>query len=181
MSKMVNSDEALGLILRAAAFAADRHRNQRRKGADASPYVNHPLAVANLLAQQGVTDPTTLIAALLHDTVEDTATTLAEITEIFGSGVAGIVAEVTDDKTLEKSVRKRLQIEHAPNLSKRAKVVKLGDKICNVRDIGTSPPTDWSVQRRQEYFDWAKQVVDQMRGTHAGLEQLFDLAYAKRP
>ena len=167
--------------MRAAAFAADRHRDQRRKGADASPYINHPLALASLLSQCGVCDPIVLVAALLHDTVEDTATALAEIEQTFGRDVAQIVAEVTDDKSLPKADRKRLQIEHAPHLSDRAKLVKLADKVCNLRDMDRSPPVGWSVERRREYFDWAKQVVDQMRGTHAGLEQLFDEAYAKRP
>jgi guanosine-3',5'-bis(diphosphate) 3'-pyrophosphohydrolase len=175
-------DEPIPQILRAAAFAADRHRDQRRKGTDASPYINHPLALADLLAHDcGERDPTILVAALLHDTVEDTGTTLAEIEQSFGAPVAAIVAEVTDDKTLQKAERKRLQIEHAAQLSQRAKLVKLADKICNLRDMHTSPPVGWPLQRTREYFDWAKQVVDEIRGTHAHLEALFDAAYARRP
>ena len=176
------SEHDLTLILRAAAFAAERHRGQPRKGADASPYINHPLAVADLLAHDcGERDPDILIAALLHDTVEDTKTTLAEIKQAFGRAVAGIVGEVTDDKSLPKAERKRLQIQHAAQLSAPAKLVKLADKICNLRDLDSSPPVGWSLERRREYFDWAKQVVDRLRGTHAHLEQLFDAAYAKRP
>jgi guanosine-3',5'-bis(diphosphate) 3'-pyrophosphohydrolase len=175
------SEHDTTLILRAAAFAAERHRDQRRKGADASPYINHPLALANLLCQCGERDPTILMAALLHDTVEDTGTTLAEIEQVFGAMAAAIVGEVTDDKSLPKLERKRLQIEHAAHLSAAARLVKLADKICNLRDMDKSPPTDWSFERRRQYFDWAKQVVDRMRGTHAQLEELFDAAYAKRP
>jgi guanosine-3',5'-bis(diphosphate) 3'-pyrophosphohydrolase len=175
------SEHDTTLILRAAAFAAERHRGQRRKGADASPYINHPLALANLLCECGERDPTILMAALLHDTVEDTGTTLTEIEQVFGGRVAAIVGEVTDDKSLPKSERKSLQIEHAAHLSAAAKLVKLADKICNLRDMDTSPPIDWPLERRREYFDWAKQVVDRMRGTHVQLEELFDVAYAKRP
>ena len=167
--------------MRAAAFAAERHRDQRRKGPDSSPYINHPLALASLLSEYGERDPIILAAALLHDTVEDTGTTLAEIEQAFGRAVAGIVGEVTDDKSLPKAERKRLQIEHAAHLTAPAKVVKLADKIYNLRDMHTSPPVGWSLERRREYFDWAKEVVDRLRGTHAHLEQLFDSAYARRP
>lgn len=171
----------LATILRAAAFAADKHRNQRRKDHEASPYINHPLALANLLAQAGIGDPEVLAAALLHDTIEDTATTAAEIVESFGDAVAVLVAEVTDDKALSKQERKRLQIEHASTISDGAKLVKLADKICNLRDINASPPADWSLERKREYFDWAKQVVDRLRGIHPELERLFDLEHARRP
>jgi GTP diphosphokinase / guanosine-3',5'-bis(diphosphate) 3'-diphosphatase len=169
-------------ILAAAAFAADRHRDQRRKGEDASPYINHPIAVANVLANEaGITDPVTLAAALLHDTIEDTKTTADELNAAFGSEITGVVVEVTDDKNLEKADRKRLQIEHAGSLSRRAQLVKFADKICNVRDINRSPPVDWTDERRVEYFIWAKKVVDQMRGASSTLEQLFDAEYARRP
>jgi len=175
-------DDPIPQILRAAAFAAERHRNQRRKGTDASPYINHPLALADLLAHDcGERDPTILIAALLHDTVEDTGTTIEQIEQTFGRAVAGIVGEVTDDKSLPKGERKRLQIQHAAQLSAPAKLVKLADKVCNLRDMHSSPPVGWSLERRREYFDWAKQVVDRLRGTHAHLEELFDAAYARRP
>ena len=145
------TDDPLPRVLEAAAFAAERHRDQRRKGKDASPYINHPLALARLLAQDGgERDATVLMAALLHDTVEDTGTTFAEIEQLFGAEVATIVREVTDDKALPKAERKRLQIEHAARLSRRAMLVKLADKICNLRDILISPPTDWTVQRKRE-------------------------------
>src|ERR1700739_117540 len=123
------TSDPLSRVLSAATFAAERHRGQRRKGKDASPYINHPLALASLLAERGERDPKVLMAALLHDTVEDTATSFEDIEHCFGSEVADIVREVTDDKTLPKAERKRLQIEHAARLSRRAKLVKLADKI----------------------------------------------------
>ena len=169
-------------LITALAFAADKHKNQRRKDADASPYINHPIALANLLLNEaGVEDQCVLIAAILHDTIEDTDTTEQELVRHFGKDVADIVLEVTDDKALPKAERKRLQIEHAAHISRRAKLVKLADKICNLRDITASPPADWSVDRKREYFDWAKSVVDELRGVHPGLEHLFDKAYDGRP
>jgi guanosine-3',5'-bis(diphosphate) 3'-pyrophosphohydrolase len=176
---MVNSD--IALILQATAFAADKHRNQRRKDAEASPYINHPVALANLLAQAGIGEPTVLTAALLHDTIEDTDATPEELIATFGGEIAAIVLEVTDDKSLLKAERKRLQIEHAAQLTTSAKLVKLADKICNLRDLSDSPPRDWPLERKREYFDWARQVVDRLRGANTHLEQLFDAEYARRP
>src|SRR2546423_618718 len=165
----------LALLLKALAFAAHKHREQRRKDAAASPYINHPIALADVLVNEGgVTDIEVLSAALLHDTVEDTATTHEELVNAFGSRIARIVAEVTDDKTLEKAERKRLQIEHAAALSTEAKLVKLADKICNLRDVDERPPAKWDLARRREYFQWAKNGVDRLRGTHVRLEAAFD-------
>jgi len=175
-----HSEVSVALILRAAAFAAERHRDQRRKGSAAAPYINHPLALANLLAECRFKDATVLAAALLHDTVEDTETTPEELVQTFGSEVAAIVVEVTDDKSLPKAERKRMQIEHAAHLSDQAKLVKLADNICNLRDLSQSPP-DWPLERKREYFDWAKAVVEQLRGTNARLEAMFTAAYARRP
>ncbi len=172
----------LALLLKALAFAAHKHRDQRRKDPEASPYINHPIALADVLVNEGgVTDVEVLAAALLHDTVEDTATAPGELADAFGSRVARIVAEVTDDKSLPKAERKRAQIEHAGALSPEAKLVKLADKICNLRDVAERPPASWSLERRREYFDWAKQVVDRMRGAHARLEAAFDAAHQARP
>jgi guanosine-3',5'-bis(diphosphate) 3'-pyrophosphohydrolase len=173
--------EGLPLILHALEFASLKHRDQRRKDADASPYINHPIALATLLTREGVVEDIVLAAAILHDTLEDTQTTPAELREHFGERVAGIVAEVTDDKNLLKVERKRLQIEHAATISREAKLVKLADKICNVRDVADHPPARWDLARRREYFEWAKAVVDRMRGTHPGLERRFDDAYALKP
>jgi guanosine-3',5'-bis(diphosphate) 3'-pyrophosphohydrolase len=169
-------------LIRALAFAADKHRNQRRKDADASPYINHPIGLANVLANEaGIEDERVLVAAILHDTVEDTETTEQELVRLFGQEVADIVAEVTDDKSLPKAERKRLQVEHAPALSRRAKLVKISDKIANLRDVASSPPATWALERKQEYFDWAKAVVDGVRGVHPELERIFDEAYRQKP
>ncbi len=167
------------LLLQALELASIKHRDQRRKDHESSPYINHPIAVASLLAQHGVTDPTALLAAILHDTIEDTATTRDELVAGFGEEVAACVCEVTDDKSLPKARRKELQVEHAAHLSSSAKLVKLADKICNVRDIVDSPPADWPETRRQEYLAWAKRVVDVMRGANPGLERSFDEQYTR--
>lgn len=172
----------VSIVLAATAFAAHKHRDQRRKGADASPYINHPIAVANVLANEaGITEATTLAAALLHDTIEDTDTTSQELEGVFGREIAAIVMEVTDDKSLPKQRRKQLQIEHAATLTRHAKLVKVADKICNLRDMSRSPPVDWPLERRADYFDWAKNVVDQVRGVSPVLERLFDAEFARRP
>jgi guanosine-3',5'-bis(diphosphate) 3'-pyrophosphohydrolase len=171
----------LGAFAKAVAFAADKHRNQRRKDAEASPYINHPIALANVLANEGgVDDVTVLCAAVLHDTIEDTETTADELRAHFGSKVAAVVVEVTDDKSLDPSLRKQRQVEHAPHLSPEAKLVKLADKISNLRDILASPPVDWPAERKQAYFEWAGRVVAGQRGTHPGLEAVFDSLYACR-
>lgn len=169
---------SMNKLISAIAFAASKHRNQRRKDHEASPYINHPIALANVLANEaGVEDEHVLIAAVLHDTIEDTETSEDELVREFGKAVADIVLEVTDDKSLSKSERKRLQVEHAPHISRRAKLVKLADKTCNLRDMVTSPPADWSTDRKRKYFEWARAVVDGLRGVHPRLEQLFDEAY----
>lgn len=171
----------LATLIQAVAFAADKHRNQRRKDAEASPYINHPIALANVLANEGgVQDVTVLCAAVLHDTIEDTETTADELRALFGDQVAAVVLEVTDDKSLQKAVRKQKQIEHAPHISPQAQLVKLADKISNLRDILASPPADWSPERKQAYFDWAANVVAGLRGVHSGLEAVFDGLYARR-
>lgn len=178
---MENTGNPLGAFVKAVAFAADKHRNQRRKDAEASPYINHPIALANVLANEGgVADVTVLCAAVLHDTIEDTETTPEELQAIFGPKVAAVVIEVTDDKSLEKSVRKQRQVEHAPHISKEAKLVKLADKICNLRDILASPPADWTAERKQNYFEWAAKVVAGLRGVHPGLESVFDGLLARQ-
>lgn len=169
-------------LLSAIAFAAHKHRDQRRKDLVASPYINHPIGLANVLANEAdVEDERVLIAAVLHDTIEDTETTEQELILEFGKEVADIVMEVTDDKTLSKAERKQRQIEHVATLSQRAKLVKLADKICNLRDIANSPPANWSLERKREYFEWAKAVVDGMRGVQPALEHIFDETYTLRP
>lgn len=167
------------LLLHALDLASLKHRDQRRKDQEQSPYINHPIAVASLLAQHGVTDVTALLAAILHDTIEDTATTRDELVAAFGEEVAACVCEVTDDQSLPKVRRKELQVEHAAHLSSSARLVKLADKICNLRDIVDSPPADWPDSRRQEYVVWCKLVVDELRGVNPALERAFDEQYAR--
>jgi len=165
----------LTTLIQAINFAAKKHSAQKRKGADEQPYVNHVLEVANLLASVGkIEDYNVLIAAVLHDTIEDTETTRQEITKLFGATVSGYVAEVTDDKSLPKETRKQLQVEHAPHLSNGAKYIKLGDKISNIRDVSENPPDGWSDERRLEYVNWGKQVIDGLRGVNENLEKHFD-------
>ena len=177
---MYQNSDPIGVLVKAVAFAADKHRTQRRKDADASPYINHPIALANVLANEGgITDVVVLSAAVLHDTIEDTNTTAEELTAIFGPKITATVLDVTDDKALDKHVRKQRQIEHAPHISREAKLVKLADKICNLRDILASPPADWSPERKQGYFDWAAKVVAGVRGVHPELEAAFDRLLAR--
>ena len=163
-------------LLRALDFAARRHRDQRRKGREASPFINHPIEVAHLLAEAGITDPVTLQAAVLHDTLEDTETAAEELAERFGEEVAAVVREVTDDKALPWQERRRLQVEHAPGLSLRAKQVKVADKISNVLSVARTPPADWPLERRRRYLDWTARVVAGCRGCNPALEKAYDRA-----
>ncbi len=166
----------LDLVLRAAVFAAEKHRGQQRKGAGAAPYILHPLAVARALVEEGgVMDAEVIAAGLLHDTIEDTPTVHDDLCEVFGERVAGLVAELTDDKRLPKQIRKELQVEHAPHLSHDAKQIKLADKLCNLREIVEHPPVDWSMERKSQYFEWSRRVVDGVRGANSALERSFDV------
>jgi GTP diphosphokinase / guanosine-3',5'-bis(diphosphate) 3'-diphosphatase len=175
-------EDDLALLLKSLAFAARKHRHQRRKDARGLPYINHPIALANVLfSEGGVSDIQVLCAAILHDTLEDTSATQAELADLFGEKIREIVIEVTDDKRLPKRERKRLHIDHAAQLSPAAKLVKLADKICNLRDVLASPPVGWSRSRKREYFEWAKQVVDGLRGSNDALEVAFDNVYSQIP
>lgn len=166
------------LVTRALEFAARAHTHHRRKGEHAEPYVNHLAEVAQLVAEAtGGRDPGLVAAALLHDCVEDQEVAPRELEGLFGADVAGLVLEVTDDKSLPKEVRKRLQVEHAPRLSERGKVLKLADKISNLRAIIDSPPREWSTERKREYFHWAAEVAAGCRGVNEWLESRFDEAY----
>jgi len=172
----------LSLIFKALDFAARKHRDQRRKDEDATPYINHPIEVAELLVNEAcIDDANILAAAILHDTLEDTEATEQELQNVFGEIIAAIVLEVSDNKSLTKQERKRQQIEHAGSSSDGAKLIKLADKICNLRDVLVRPPANWDIQRKQEYFDWAREVIDRVRGIHPDLEKSFDVEYSKRP
>jgi (p)ppGpp synthase/HD superfamily hydrolase len=167
-------------ILAAARFAAEKHAGQKRKGDAAEPYVNHLIEVAELVAASGdVLDTNLVMAAFLHDTVEDTGVTAAELEEKFGPDVAGLVLEVTDDKSLPKQVRKALQVQHAHKKSPRAQTLKLADKISNLRSILSSPPRDWSAERKREYFDWARDVIAGLQSPNSVLKDEFDRTYAR--
>ena len=167
--------------LRAAVFAARVHAGHRRKGAAREPYVNHVLEVAEILAAHAA-PPAAIVAALLHDTVEDSdsdpePTTLADIEAAFGAEVAGIVAEVSDDKSLPKETRKALQVRQAPKKSDAAKQLKLADKISNLQAIAASPPAGWDHARRVEYVGWAGRVAAGLKGVNPALDALFERTY----
>jgi GTP diphosphokinase / guanosine-3',5'-bis(diphosphate) 3'-diphosphatase len=169
-----NATMPFARLLAALDFAADKHRTQRRKSAGDVPYINHPIRAARLLAEiGGVEDEDILIAAVLHDTLEDTSTTRAELEAAFGPVVCGLVEEVTDDKSLPKAERKRLQIEHAPTRSPGAALIKLADKIANVGDLSHAPPVDWPLERVRVYLDWAEAVVQALPEVNARLEARF--------
>jgi guanosine-3',5'-bis(diphosphate) 3'-pyrophosphohydrolase len=172
-------DESTGLLLKAMHFAAEKHSDQKRKDEKASPYINHPIQVAEILWRIGdVRDTTLLLASILHDTIEDTDATPEEIKAEFGEDVLAIVLEVTDDKQLPKEVRKQRQVETAPHKSPRAKMLKIADKISNVQDILSTPPRDWSLERRREYLLWSERVVMGLRGVNAKLESYYDALLA---
>eukprot|EP01111_Echinosteliopsis_oligospora_P009457 TRINITY_DN2775_c0_g1_i1.p1 TRINITY_DN2775_c0_g1~~TRINITY_DN2775_c0_g1_i1.p1 ORF type:complete len:204 (-),score=62.97 TRINITY_DN2775_c0_g1_i1:38-649(-) len=161
-------------ILHAATFAAEKHRDQRRKNITKAPYINHPLGVAFILSHEAkIYDTTILQGAILHDTVEDTGTSLDEIELEFGKEVRLVVSEVSDDKSLSADKRKRAQIEHAPHISYGGKLVKLADKLYNLRDLMNCPPA-WTVSRIQGYFVWAKKVVGTIKGTNKTLDEEFE-------
>jgi (p)ppGpp synthase/HD superfamily hydrolase len=165
----------ISLLLKALKFAADKHQHQRRKNEWASPYINHLITVSEILWEVGeVRDISIIVAALLHDTLEDTDTCSEELESLFGEKICSIVKEVTDDKTLPKQTRKRLQVENAGHASFEARQVKLADKITNVLDLIDAPPTDWSWERRWEYVVWAEEVINKLRGSNEKLERYFD-------
>lgn len=164
----------MSIVLSAAEFAAAKHRDQRRKGKSARPYIGHCIEVARIIADVGnVDDPEILAAALLHDTVEDTETVPEEIRAQFGRNIESLVAEVTDDKKLLDTERKRLQVVNAPHKSSGAKLIKLADKTSNVREIGADPPTSWDVDRRLKYFAWAEEVVNALGEVNSAMEKRF--------
>jgi len=165
-------------LIRAANFAAIKHKKQIRKDSDRTPYINHPLGVALILSEEGkVEDLVTLQAALLHDTVEDTATTLEELEREFGVDVKNVVNEVTDNKSLSKDERKKAQVDHTPHISQRAKLVKMADKLYNLRDLVRDAPASWDIERVQGYFVWGKKVLEGTKGTNPLLEKALDVVF----
>lgn len=169
-------------VIRALDFSAHKHRDQRRKDADGTPYINHPIALMHVLSEEaGLTDAHLLAVAALHDTVEDTDTSFEELTKVFGEEISNTVFELSDNKSLPKAERKKRQIEYASKMSRAGATVLLADKICNLRDIARIPPPDWTLQRKRDFFDWAKEVVDHLPPANETLEALFQDAYRLRP
>ena len=165
-------------VTRALDYAAQKHVGQRRKGEAKEPYINHLAEVAHLLAEAtGGGDTNLVIAGLLHDCIEDQGVKYEELVELFGADVAGLVRDVTDDKNLLKAERKRLQVEHSPHKSTRARMLKIADKTSNLRALVVSPPAGWDEQRKRDYFAWAQAVVAGCRGVNAFLEAKFDEAW----
>lgn len=180
-SRELTNAELLSIIIKCVNFAAIKHKDQRRKDEQETPYINHPIGVANILSQEGnIHDPVVIIAALLHDIIEDTNTTFEEIENQFGTEVCNIVKEVTDDKSLPKAERKKLQIQNASKKSHKAKLINLADKLYNLRDLQRAIPVGWSQDRVKEYFKWSKAVVDGCRGTNFSLERELDVIFAER-
>ncbi|KAG7164719.1 guanosine-3',5'-bis(diphosphate) 3'-pyrophosphohydrolase MESH1-like [Homarus americanus] len=179
MENGADDGAVLATLIKCVNFAAVKHKDQRRKDPEQTPYINHPIGVANLLVEGEVKDMAVLQAAILHDTVEDTDTTNEELVMEFGTKVAGIVAEVTDNKNLDKQERKRLQIVKAASASKEAKLVKLGDKLYNLRDLDRTTPHGWTQERVVEYFHWAAEVVAGCRGNNEFLERELDKLFVK--
>ena len=166
-------------LSQAADYAARQHSAQRRKGESAEPYINHLTEVAALLAEAtDGSDAVLVMGGLLHDTLEDTDATYADLVARFGLEVAALVQEVTDDKSLPKEVRKRLQVETTPSKSSRARLLKIADKTSNLKSLMHSPPAGWTEDRLRAYVVWAEQVVRSCRGLNATLEAGFDAAYA---
>jgi GTP diphosphokinase / guanosine-3',5'-bis(diphosphate) 3'-diphosphatase len=175
-------EEDWGIFLDALRFAARKHREQRRQGLREEPYINHPIALAETLWRVGgVRDPKTLAVAVLHDTIEDTATSPQELEGRFGIEIADAVVELTDVGWLEKTARKELQVSRADRACERAKLVKLADKISNLESLLTDPPPHWPLERTQEYFDWAKRVVDRVGDVNPALLARFEALYRQRP
>lgn len=167
-------------MLEALAFSAERHRHQKRKGHLASPYINHPIDVALIIVRDGgVATAPVLTAALLHDTIEDTDTTVEELASRFGREVASIVSEVSDDPSLAKPEQRRRQEQTASSLSYGARLIRIADKTANVRDLVDDPPSTWGVRLRRDYLEWTRRVVDRIRGTNEGLERAYDAAYER--
>lgn len=167
-------------ILAAARFAAEKHASQKRKGLAEEPYLNHLIEVADLIAGSSeILDTNLVMAGLLHDSIEDVGVTAEDLERRFGADVAGLVLEVTDDKSLPKETRKALQVQNAPHKSVRAQVIKLADKISNLRSILASPPANWSYERKRQYFDWANQVVSGLTAPNSGLKAEFDRVFAR--
>ncbi len=176
----IRTEAGLTLYFNALAFSSAAHKRQRRKNKDATPYINHPVQVSTILFNAGERDAILLASALLHDVTEDCGVSKAQLAKLFGAEVADLVEEVSDDKSLDKAVRKQLQIEHAATLSPRAKKLKLADKIANVIDVLREAPEGWSLDRRLDYTDHAHAVFNKIKGQNRKLDRQFSELYTRR-
>lgn len=168
---------SLKIFLKALNFSAEQHKLQKRKGDNGVPYINHPIQVVALLSEyESETNYKLLTAAILHDVIEDTTVNKNDVKRYFGDEVANLVSEVTDNMLLPKQIRKSMQVKKAGDLSREAKLIKIADKTCNLKDIVNLGDT-WDVKRKKAYFEWAKKVVDQCRGVNSQLEEYFDKVY----
>lgn len=171
-------------MIRAVDFAARAHSTQRRHDVAKTPYINHPIGVAAILVrvarllgnERQVSD--VLVAAVLHDVVEDTIVTVGDVRAEFGNDVAAIVASVTDNTSLPKAARKQLQLEHIAVASTAAKLVKLADMLYNLRDLQREMPVGWTIERVQGYFAWKHTMLEAARGTDEALEEALDYVFA---
>lgn len=167
-------------IVRAAYFAGEKHKDQRRSDKEETPYINHPLELASILVDEGYVDDVNVIcAALLHDTIEDTETTFEELESIFGPVVTNIVREVSNDMTLSSTERRIRETENIPGLSHPAKLVKLADKIANIRDISTMPPVGWTLAKKEAYFDFSLSIAERAKDASPLLYEVFVRDYHK--
>lgn len=173
------STENLSKLLNAINYAIKNHGLQTRKSDETTPYVTHCISVASYLTSiAGITDIEVIMAAVLHDVVEDTDAKYKEIECLFGKRVASIVAQVSDDRLLSKVERKKLQVRNAPTKCYEAKLVKLADKLHNLSDLLQNPPHGWSPDIIRGYFVWSHAVVAGLRGTNSPLEEELDKVFS---
>jgi guanosine-3',5'-bis(diphosphate) 3'-pyrophosphohydrolase len=166
--------DPLNLVIRAAYFAGEKHRLQRRSDVEQTPYINHPLELAHILTEEGgINCLDTICASLLHDTLEDTDTSSDELKKHFGDVIASIVMEVSNDMTLSSQQRRVYELEKVVSLSHKAKLVKIADKLANIRDVSTMPPMGWTREKKQDYFDFALEIINQIGSVSPRLHQIF--------
>lgn len=176
---MTDPDLPLPLFFKALTLAAEKHQYQRRSGYERLPYLNHLIKVTDtLLRIGGETDPDLLAAAVLHDIIEDTDVTHADLAKEFNPRVAAIVAELSDDMSLPYPVRKQRQVANAAALSAEARKIRIADKACNIRDI-LHYPVEWPLEKKQFYVTNSVEVVNSIRGVNPALEAWFDLTVSE--
>lgn len=167
-------------LIQMLSYASEKHKNQRRQGVNKTPFINHPIEVCRILSEVGgVTDEDILCSCLGHDLIEDANVTFEDLEMLFGIRVANMVQECSDDKSLPKQERKRLQIIHTKTISDDAKLIKLADKIANMQSVLNDPP-NWPLERKIKSFDWSYEVVGWIQGLNPALEEMFADVYAQK-